>query len=57
MLCIYDKRTTKGNFDNNGLGVLNEAILAEITEELNGQYYLEVEYPVNSKKAIYFKRV
>ena len=55
MLCIYDKRTTKGNLDNNGLGVLNEAILAEITEELNGQYYLEVEYPVNSKKAIYFK--
>lgn len=55
MLCIYDKRTTKGNFDNNGLGVLNEAILAEVTEELNGQYYLEIEYLVNSKKAIYLK--
>ncbi|MDU6542875.1 phage tail spike protein [Clostridium sp.] len=55
MLCIYDKKTIKGNFDNNGLGVLNEPILAEVTEELNGQYYLEIEYPANSKKAIYLK--
>lgn len=55
MLCIYDKKTIKGNFDNNGLGVLNEPILAEVTEELNGQYYLEIEYPVNSKKARYLK--
>ncbi|WP_042395843.1 phage tail spike protein [Clostridium saudiense] len=55
MLCIYDKKTIKGNFDNNGLGVLNEPILAEVTEELNGQYYLEFEYPANSKKSLYFK--
>ena len=55
MICIYDKKTVKGNFDNNGLGVLNELILAELTEELNGQYYLEIEYPANSKKSIYFK--
>ena len=55
MICIYDKKTTKGNFDNNGLGILNESILAEVTEELNGQYYLEIEYPANSKKAIYLK--
>ncbi|MDU4847492.1 phage tail spike protein [Clostridium sp.] len=55
MICIYDRRTTKGNFNNNGLGVLNESILAEVTEELNGQYYLEIEYPANSKKSIYFK--
>ena len=55
MLCIYDKKTIKGNFDNNGLGVLNEPILAEVTEELNGQYYLEIEYPANSKKTIYLK--
>lgn len=52
MICIYDKKTIKGNFDNNGLGVLNECIFAEITEELNGQYYLEIEYPANSTKAI-----
>lgn len=55
MICIYDRKTTKGNFNNNGLGVLNESILAEVTEELNGQYYLEIEYPANSKKSIYFK--
>ncbi|WP_307992494.1 phage tail spike protein [uncultured Clostridium sp.] len=55
MICIYDKKTIKGNFDNNGLGVLNELIVAEVTEELNGQYYLEIEYPANSKKSIYFK--
>ena len=55
MICIYDKKTTKGNFDNNGLGVLNEPILTEVTEELNGQYYLEIEYPANSKKAMYLK--
>lgn len=52
MLCIYDKKTVKGNFDNNLLGALNEPILAE---ELNGQYYLEIEYPANSKKAICLK--
>ena len=55
MICIYDKKTTKGNFDNNGLGILNESIFAEVTEELNGQYYLEIEYPANSKKSIYLK--
>lgn len=55
MICVYDKKTTKGNFDNNGLGILNELISAEITEELNGQYCLEIEYPAESKKAIYLK--
>lgn len=51
MICIYDKKTTKGNFNNNGLAVLDECIIAEITEELNGEYSLYLEYPVNSKKA------
>lgn len=51
MICIYDKKTTKGNFDNNGLAVLDECITAEITEELNGEYSLYLEYPANSKKA------
>lgn len=55
MICIYDRRTLKGNFDNNGLAVLNECILIEITEELNGQYTLELEYPVSSKKIQYLK--
>ena len=51
MICIYDKKVQKDNFNNNGLGVLNECLVAEITEELNGQYYLEIEYPINSKRA------
>ncbi|WP_438265110.1 phage tail spike protein [Clostridium tyrobutyricum] len=53
MICIYDKKTIKGNFDNNGLGILSEAISCYIIEELNGDYSLELEYPVNSKKAKY----
>ena len=53
MICIYDKKTTKGNFDNNGLGILSEAISCYITEELNGDYSLELEYPSNSKKSKY----
>jgi phage minor structural protein len=53
VICIYDKKTTKGNFDNNGLGILNEPISCYITEELNGEYSLELEYAANSKKAKY----
>lgn len=55
MICVYDRRTLKGNFDNNGLAVLHECILLEITEELNGQYSLELEYPANSKKIQYIQ--
>ena len=29
MICIYDKKTTKGNFETNGLGILSEAIAIE----------------------------
>jgi len=53
MITIYDKKTYKGNFDNNGLAVLDECIKAEITEELNGEYSLYLEYPANSNKANY----
>ncbi|SHH59448.1 phage tail spike protein [Clostridium grantii] len=51
MICIYDRKTTKGNFENNGLGVLAETISAYITEELNGDYELELEYPIKGRKA------
>ncbi|WP_243447320.1 hypothetical protein [Clostridium tetani] len=44
MIYIYDKKTTKGNFETNGLGVLDEVISCFITEELNGDYELELEY-------------
>ena len=51
MICIYDKKTTKDNFNNNGLAVLDECIVAEVTEELNGEYSLYIEYPADSRKA------
>ncbi|WP_195603643.1 phage tail spike protein [Clostridium tyrobutyricum] len=53
MMCVYDKKTAKGNFDNSGFGVLSDAVSCYITEELNGDYSLELEYPANSKKAQY----
>lgn len=36
-------------FDTNGLGRLEEAMQATATEELNGEYTLEVDYPVSGK--------
>jgi len=56
MICIYNKKATKGNFNNNGLAVLNECTKCEVTEELNGDYSLYIEYPVYSKKAGYFDK-
>lgn len=56
MICIYSKKTKKGNFNNNGLAVLNECTKCEITEELNGDYSLYIEYPINSKKAKYINK-
>lgn len=53
MMCVYDKKTAKGNFDNSGFGELSDAVSCYITEELNGDYSLELEYPANSKKAKY----
>lgn len=53
MICIYDKRTNKDDFNNNGLSVLDECIKAEITQEINGEYSLYIEYPTDSKKAEY----
>jgi phage minor structural protein len=53
-IIIYDKKTTKGNFDNNGLSVLNECITCETDEKQNDDYSLYIEYPSISKKAQYF---
>lgn len=43
MLTIYNEFTT--DFNNNGIGILRDVISAKITEELNGGYELEMEYP------------
>ena len=48
MIYVYDKKTSRGNFDNNGLAVLDECITAELTHELNG-ITAELEYPAQSK--------
>lgn len=56
MLCVYDKKTTKDNFNNNGLGILVEPVAASITLEKNGDYSLYLEYPANSKKVQYLKQ-
>lgn len=47
MLCVYDSKCT--DFNNNGLVVLDSAITAFFTEELNGQYELELEYPLDER--------
>ena len=41
---IYDKNTT--DFGNNGYGFLRDALSASVTEVLNGEYSLSIEYPV-----------
>ncbi|GHU55429.1 hypothetical protein FACS1894132_11540 [Clostridia bacterium] len=51
MIAIYDKQTPKNGFNNNGLAVLDECVSAVVTENLNGEYSLELTYPANSRKA------
>ena len=46
MITVYDKNETV--FTHNGLCVLTDCITATITEELNGVYEVEVEYPLDS---------
>lgn len=42
---------TNTSFASNGLGVLSEAISCIVTEERNGRYELEVDYPVTGAHA------
>lgn len=48
---IYQDNTT--NFNNNGLGFLTDIISAEVVDELNGEYSLTIEYPINGQLAEY----
>ena len=41
---LYDAGRT--SFNDNGLGILADAISCKVTQELNGQYELELHYPV-----------
>lgn len=47
MICVYDKHTPQGGFDNCGLRILNP-VSAYIHEELNGLYSYEVSCPMVS---------
>ena len=40
-------RGTTKDFNNNGLGSLSDAIRCEVTEERNGIFELEMEYPIS----------
>lgn len=48
---IYDKNTTE--FNNNGYGILTDSIVANVTEMLNDEYSLMIEYPVKGNLAEY----
>ncbi|MDT8717834.1 phage tail protein [Clostridium sp. 19966] len=43
MIVVYNSKET--NFTTNGLEVLDNCIMAEVTEEKNGTYELQLEYP------------
>lgn len=47
-IILYAPNTT--NFDNNGIGVLAEAISPIVTEERNGIFELSLSYPISGKR-------
>ena len=47
MICLYGSNETV--FTSNGLVVLSDAISCMITEELNGVYELDLEYPLDER--------
>ncbi|KEI16923.1 endopeptidase [Clostridium novyi B str. ATCC 27606] len=51
MITIYNAKET--DFKHNGLAVLDKCIRCEVSEELNGLYELELEYPIFDKKSNY----
>ena len=44
-MVLYEKGTT--DFSKNGLGFLNNVLNASVVEELNGEYSLTFDYPLN----------
>ena len=45
VIVLYDQNET--SFTNNGLGYLPDATECIVTEELNGEFELQMEYPIN----------
>lgn len=48
MIRLFESTATV--FSTNGLGVLPDAILCTVTEERNGEYELEMDYPITGKR-------
>lgn len=47
MIILYDANCT--DFNNNGIGILKDTLKCEISEALNGELVLDMEYPITSK--------
>ena len=47
LIKLFDSEDTE--FETNGLGVLPDAETCEITEERNGEFELEMDYPINGR--------
>jgi len=56
-ITLFESNTT--NFSTNGLGSLTDAISCTVTEERNGQFELEMVYPINGTKydLLAFRRI
>lgn len=48
MIILFDSTTTE--FTTNGLGTLHDAVSCFVTEERNGEFELEMEYPITGKR-------
>lgn len=47
MIILYDANCK--DFNNNGIGILKDPIKCEVSEALNGELVLDMEYPITSK--------
>lgn len=47
LIKLFDSEETE--FETNGIGVLPDAETCEITEERNGEFELEMDYPINGR--------
>jgi phage minor structural protein len=50
---IFSETATE--YDNNGIGVLHDALRCDVNEEHNGLFDLELEYPVDGEWASYIR--
>ncbi|MGO3791659.1 MAG: phage tail spike protein, partial [Enterococcus gilvus] len=48
-------KPTEKDFFHNGLGILKDATRCDVTEEANGRYEIEVEYPLDTRFKEFFE--